>query len=158
MHIILIVFQIELGFLMVGHTHEDIDQTFSCLSRYLRKHDAITMPGTFISITSMVTNSIKVFFHFTEMHDCCKAANSSVRGVTNLQYIFDIKSWLSPHLAEIHGHTTPHVFLFRKNADGVAVMFTKNWSHEEWEPQEGLLLLKVLELDWLYGVYTCDRR
>lgn len=38
-------FKIELGFLMVGHTHEDIDQSFSCLSRYLRKHDALTMPG-----------------------------------------------------------------------------------------------------------------
>ena len=32
---------------MVGHTHEDIDQTFSCLSRYLRKHDAVTMPGKY---------------------------------------------------------------------------------------------------------------
>ena len=38
--------QIELGFLMVGHTHEDIDQHFSCLSRYLRKHSAETLEGT----------------------------------------------------------------------------------------------------------------
>ena len=30
---------------MVGHTHEDIDQTFSCMSQYLKKHDAITIPG-----------------------------------------------------------------------------------------------------------------
>lgn len=37
--------QIELGFLMVGHTHEDIDQHFSCLSRYLRKHSALTLEG-----------------------------------------------------------------------------------------------------------------
>ena len=30
---------------MVGHTHEDIDQHFSCLSRYLRKNSAVTMEG-----------------------------------------------------------------------------------------------------------------
>lgn len=28
-------YQIELGFLMVGHTHEDIDQFFSKFSQYL---------------------------------------------------------------------------------------------------------------------------
>ena len=37
--------QIELGFLMVGHTHEDVDQTFSCLSRYLKKNSAVTLEG-----------------------------------------------------------------------------------------------------------------
>lgn len=77
------------------------------------------------------------------MHGCYKAANHAVRGVITLEYIFDIKSWLSPHLAEIHGHTSPHVFLFQKNSEGVAVMFTKHWSHEDWEPAEGLRLLKV---------------
>ena len=30
---------------MVGHTHEDIDQSFSCLSRLLRKVDALTVAG-----------------------------------------------------------------------------------------------------------------
>ena len=35
---------------MVGHTYEDIDQTFSCLARYLRKHDALTMPGKLWSV------------------------------------------------------------------------------------------------------------
>ena len=35
-----------MGFLMVGHTHEDIDQSFSCLSRLLGKVDALTVEGT----------------------------------------------------------------------------------------------------------------
>lgn len=39
------VLQIEMGFLMVGHTHEDIDQSFSCLSRLLRKVDSLTVTG-----------------------------------------------------------------------------------------------------------------
>lgn len=40
------ILQIEMGFLMVGHTHEDIDQSFSCLSRLLRKVDSLTITGT----------------------------------------------------------------------------------------------------------------
>ena len=30
---------------MVGHTHEDIDQGFSCLARHLQKTDALTVSG-----------------------------------------------------------------------------------------------------------------
>lgn len=31
---------------MVGHTHEDVDQSFSLLSRYLHKNSAVSMEGT----------------------------------------------------------------------------------------------------------------
>jgi hypothetical protein len=37
---------IEVGFLMVGHTHENIDQRFSVLSRYLKNKEALT-PSAF---------------------------------------------------------------------------------------------------------------
>ena len=40
-----LVFQVELGFLMVGHTHEDIDQFFSRFSQYLRQNSVHTFPG-----------------------------------------------------------------------------------------------------------------
>ena len=30
---------------MVGHTHEDVDGMFGHASTWLRKHDAITVPG-----------------------------------------------------------------------------------------------------------------
>lgn len=33
---------VEVGFRTVGHTHTDIDQTFSTTSRQLDTHDAIT--------------------------------------------------------------------------------------------------------------------
>ena len=37
------IFQsVYVSFLPVGHTHEDIDQAFSCTSRFLRVHEAIT--------------------------------------------------------------------------------------------------------------------
>jgi len=30
---------------MVGHTHADVDQSFSCLSKYLQKNSSFTMEG-----------------------------------------------------------------------------------------------------------------
>ena len=39
------IIQIELGFLMVGHTHEDIDALFGNISTWLKRNDALTIPG-----------------------------------------------------------------------------------------------------------------
>ena len=33
---VIITLQVMMGFLPVGHTHEDIDQLFSCVSRKLK--------------------------------------------------------------------------------------------------------------------------
>lgn len=35
----------ELGFLMVGHTHEDIDAMFGNFGQWLKRNDAATIPG-----------------------------------------------------------------------------------------------------------------
>lgn len=40
--------KVKLGFLPVGHTHEDIDQRFSCVSRQLSRRNALTIPGAII--------------------------------------------------------------------------------------------------------------
>ena len=40
--------QVKIGFLPVGHTHEDIDQLFSCISRRLKHRNAMTIPGKVI--------------------------------------------------------------------------------------------------------------
>ena len=79
----------------------------------------------------------------TEMEASCRAANHSVCGTSRLKHIFDIKSWLSPYLEEIHGHTVSH----RRDSEGRAVMLTKHWSHEDWEPNGGLKILKVCIYD-----------
>ena len=42
--------KIELSFLPVGHTHEDVDQMFSRFSVYLKGHDSITMNDLMNSI------------------------------------------------------------------------------------------------------------
>ena len=43
--IVLLLNPLKPGFLMVRHTHENINQSFSCLSRHLNKHDALTNRG-----------------------------------------------------------------------------------------------------------------
>ena len=70
-------------------------------------------------------------------------SNRTVVYVSTMRYIFDIRQWIEPFLEEIHKHTTPHIFLFRRNPRGKAEMFYKHWSNEEWSPSEGLILLKV---------------
>jgi hypothetical protein len=53
--------QIELGFLMVGHTHEDIDQFFSKFSQYLRHNAAHTLPGNEVKLVITVLVSANYF-------------------------------------------------------------------------------------------------
>ena len=71
------------------------------------------------------------------------SSQSSV-AVSTLHYVYDIRKWLSPSIDEIQYHTTPHIFRFRRNADGRGEMHYKHWSSDDWKPEDGgLLLLKV---------------
>ena len=51
-----------------------------------------------------------------------------------MDYIHDIKGWLTPHLRDIHGHSTPLSFKFNLNVDEKAQMrlflCTDGWSDE----------------------------
>ena len=89
-----------------------------------------------------------------EMETALKSSNQNVKNTTTLEYIFDIKNWIAPHLDEIHGHTAPHIFRFRLNHSKRAEMHYKNWTHESWEPSDtsddGLLLLKVCYLSLIH--------
>ena len=85
--------------------------------------------------------------HFiVELHDDqFHKSNKNVQNVTTLKYLFDVKNWIAPCIDEIHYHTKPHVFLFKRNFDGNAEMFYKQWSHNSWKPSEskGCQILKV---------------
>lgn len=39
------ILQVELSFLMVGHTHEDVEKLFGNLGKWLGRSDAYTVPG-----------------------------------------------------------------------------------------------------------------
>ena len=53
--------QIKVCFLMVGHTHEDIDQMFSCISRRLSKNNARTL----LELIREIGMSCSLFLHFS---------------------------------------------------------------------------------------------
>jgi len=59
--------------------------------------------------------------------------------------MYDIKTWLAPHLSDIHGHTTPHAFSISRNAEDIVVMKYKKWSStsENWIPDIGIPIFKV---------------
>lgn len=58
-----------------------------------------------------------------------------------LQKVYDIRSWIQDHAVELHSHTVPKCFKFELNEAGKAVMFYRNWSHEQW--QGPVVILKV---------------
>lgn len=67
-------------------------------------------------------------------------SNQNSKFSSTLNYVFDIKSWISLHIEDIHQHTVPHVFLFRKNADSKAEMLYKHWAHDDWQLFDKVIL------------------
>ena len=108
--------EVHLSFLLVGHTHEDIDAMFSRIAHTLRKTDAETMP----CLTSFLKD------------------NKQLHG------LFDIRSWLTPHLVHtIKGHTKPHHFKFLKNENGVVSLFYRNRCKSPWLTSEQTLFRRL---------------
>lgn len=84
---------------VVGYTHEDIDQMFSCYARRLSKHDAKTLPELMEEIQASSSPSVKVKL---------------------LQSLFNVKEWMSGHVGDLTGHTPQHQFKIVRNKDGKA--------------------------------------
>jgi hypothetical protein len=97
--------EIYVSFLPKGHTHEDIDQMFSCIARYLRKHDCPS-PLAFAG--------------------CIQQAytyNSLVPVVGHLTHVANIKDWLAPFIAPLEtvtgGKERPwHQYHFKAHGAG----------------------------------------
>jgi hypothetical protein len=109
----LFLFQVHISFLFVGHTHEDVDAGFSRIGEFLRRNDAETVED--------LLNTIP---------------NSEL-----LNNMFDIKSWLEPHLNLVSKHTAQHHFKFSKQSGKVIVEY-KLHQAEEWSKQETTYLFK----------------
>ena len=103
---------------MVGHTHEDIDQMFSCVARRLLKHDAVTLKELKNEISQSYTPEIEV---------------------VELDSIFDVKTWMEPVQEDISGHIHHHQFKIERNGQGRATLSYKKWSTStEWLPKGGM--------------------
>ena len=90
------------------------------------------------------------------MMQATKACNHNVKEVGTVNHMFNIREWIVPHLNEIHYHTQPHIFLFKRNESGKAVMLYKQWSNENWQSPDGVsVMLKVSSaLNQVLHIYT----
>ena len=77
-------------FIRVGHTHEDIDQLFSCISKKLNTNDAPTLPKLHSAIEESFTPKLQIL---------------------NLNSIWDFKRQFYG-LRKTVGLKAPHVFKF----------------------------------------------
>ena len=59
-----------------------------------------------------------------------------------IEVIYDVKKWLTPAIATLHGHTQPLHFKFVRNEAGKALMYHRQWATDPWS-KEGIVLLKV---------------
>ena len=96
-------FQVHISFLYVGHTHEDIDAAFSKISEKLRKNDAETIPD----IINLVS------------------------GMEKINYIWDVKKWLSPEMNKTVGISEPLHFKISRHGKNIRVQF-KGQQHTQW--------------------------
>ena len=105
--------KIKLGFLMVGHTHKDVDQFFPRFSKRLAWNPAKT-------VSSLID----------ELEKCYNPKPTAI----SLDRVYKIKEWLSPCISRISFHAGPHQFKIELNNNDKAVLVYKKWSTDSiWE-------------------------
>ena len=76
------------------------------------------------------------------MREIKNSFNTSKPDVVCLTQVYDVKSWLSDHIPNIHDHLKAHHFRFQKSVNGVTKMFYKEWSTDDyWLPPSGMQML-----------------
>lgn len=123
----------------MGHTHEDVDQLFSCISRQLKHRNALTIQGK--CIDSAVSICYVMQF-VTDLGHAIKTSFSPQPIVVNLDSVTDVKAWMLEQTPLLHDHLKAHQFKFQRSELGECVMFYKEWSTDTfWLPQGGLAFL-----------------
>jgi hypothetical protein len=116
---------VTLSFLMVGHTHEDIDALFSKVSEASHRCSSSTLPG----IMTLFENCVS------------KDARASL--VTEVP---DFKGFVNGYAEVLTGHTRPLQFLFTLRGDGVPIFQYKlRPSESRWIPEEGVPVFNTTE-------------
>jgi hypothetical protein len=113
--------EVYVNFMLVGHTHEDIDALFGRWSMRLRKHDYPTVPLLMKSF--MDGESIPVILHLIEE-------------------VPDFKGFINSCICKkgeaLEGHTTAQAFKFYRNPNGWPLMQYKCYYIDaEWLSIEG---------------------
>ena len=115
---------VVLSFLVVGHTHEDVDQLFSTIGAHLKKFGSLTLSD----FDKMVVEALN-----TKLKDRVK--------VTRLRATGDYKTWVEGCIdPAFQGHKVPCTFVFEADSstsgERVAVLKYKSfWCSETWFPR-----------------------
>jgi ribosomal 50S subunit-associated protein YjgA (DUF615 family) len=121
--------EVQLCFLIVGHTHEDIDQHFSIISNTLKRTNI---------------DSLKELLELVQRGTSYMEAFVSARHLENIR---DWKLFITPHLFtrsdSITGITFPHHMRFFIE-NGMAQVQYKHFSKDSWGPAEGHVCLRSL--------------
>ena len=99
--------KVKISFLMVGHTHEDVDQLFSRFSSWLKHRNAESLPALLDGFEKSYTPSPTAI---------------------ELENVFNYSSCLMDNIQDMSAHSKPHVFKFTRNSSGRAEVFYKKWS------------------------------
>jgi hypothetical protein len=121
--------EVRLGFLLVGHTHSDIDQRFSCISHVLKGDDISSVS----ELLGLIQNHIPGH------------ADEPIRYAWLMENIWDWKDFITPHLhlsggTEFVGLSEPHHFRFFQR-NGKPHVQHKIYANDAWGPTDGHLFL-----------------
>ena len=115
--------KVKISFLLVGHTHENIDQFFSRLSCALRCQRAMTLPQL-IEVAANCWTKNPVSHIETEM--------------------IDFKSWLDTMEPEpVYNIKKQQVFTVKRNSEGKVVMRAKRYSNSAFYGEDIELLKNI---------------
>ena len=111
--------EVEIAFLIVGHTHASIDQYFSVLAKAIRKVEFI---GTPIALLELIRRC----------HDSSWQQKAIIR---EIKVYYDLKTMFDPYRNKrIKYFGIPHIFRFTPNFGHVAIMEYKNFVRDRWMP------------------------
>lgn len=97
---------------MVGHTHEDIDQFFSCIARILNKFKVLTLLQLLQKIKQV------------NRKDPVEAET--------LDHLYNVRDWIDGFIPDLHGHLKSYQFKFEVGEEGVRFSYKKRSTSTEW--------------------------
>ena len=120
------------------------DYNMLMLSHYQVSHSLIPLPLAMrmrLGSYHCTLIWIKIAFLYTDLESTIASAYTPSPTVSCITYMWDIHTWLKPHIPQLHDHLKAHHFKIVMTEVGTC-MFYKEWSSDDfWLPEDGLALL-----------------
>ena len=116
--------KVKLSFLMVGHTHDQVDQVFSRFSVWLSHHDCITVDELMAGFAEAYTFEFRI------------PAKSYV-----VDKVIDVEKWLAPVRENVDGYSKLHGFKFELDNGAVrmSTRFMNAKQRKDWQSSAVIL-------------------